>query len=182
MFFDDCCSIWLIVFVSSIMLTVLAFPESAVSAPCWADDGHVIRKLRYPIDEPIGSLDEKLVAQQYRGITRSVWLAFHTLGFIQQHTSVHLGSFPIKTMGKSSRPLGLQCWTCRARRVRCDSQFPACSNCGKKNLDCLGYAQDKPVRWRPVRVPTGSRIPPSLVKGDDICPPSTAIETIQYCV
>ncbi|KAH5182148.1 hypothetical protein HBH68_176670 [Parastagonospora nodorum] len=40
------------------------------------------------------------------------------------------------------------CWGCRWRRVRCDSQQPACNKCTRKGLLCPGYGNTKPLKWR----------------------------------
>lgn len=37
------------------------------------------------------------------------------------------------------------CFTCRARKIRCDLEKPACNNCVKKDLKCAGY--DIKLRW-----------------------------------
>ncbi|RDW58309.1 hypothetical protein BP5796_12239 [Coleophoma crateriformis] len=44
--------------------------------------------------------------------------------------------------------LGPQCWTCRSRRVRCDSHQPQCRKCFTKNIECLGYSEVKPLQWK----------------------------------
>lgn len=31
------------------------------------------------------------------------------------------------------------CWTCRARRVKCDEQRPICARCSRSRLECEGY-------------------------------------------
>lgn len=31
------------------------------------------------------------------------------------------------------------CWTCRARKIKCDEAKPACLQCHSKALDCEGY-------------------------------------------
>ncbi|CAL9736036.1 arginine metabolism regulation protein II [Monosporozyma servazzii] len=37
------------------------------------------------------------------------------------------------------------CWTCRARKVKCDLRRPGCLRCDKSGLDCGGY--DIKLRW-----------------------------------
>lgn len=43
----------------------------------------------------------------------------------------------------ASRP----CWTCRQRRVVCDTRLPHCVKCSKSGRECLGYGDKKPVIW-----------------------------------
>ena len=43
----------------------------------------------------------------------------------------------------SNRP----CWTCRQRRVVCDTRLPNCIKCIKSGRECLGYGEVKPVVW-----------------------------------
>ncbi|KAK8090652.1 hypothetical protein PG994_000157 [Apiospora phragmitis] len=43
----------------------------------------------------------------------------------------------------ASRP----CWTCRQRRVVCDTRLPHCAKCSKSGRECLGYGEKKPVIW-----------------------------------
>ncbi|KAK8028640.1 hypothetical protein PG991_005696 [Apiospora marii] len=43
----------------------------------------------------------------------------------------------------ASRP----CWTCRQRRVVCDTRLPHCVKCTKSGRECLGYGEKKPVIW-----------------------------------
>lgn len=40
------------------------------------------------------------------------------------------------------------CWTCRARKVKCDLRRPGCLRCAKSGLDCGGY--DIKLRWSPL--------------------------------
>ena len=37
------------------------------------------------------------------------------------------------------------CWTCRARKVKCDEVRPCCRQCGQKGLECEGY--DVRLQW-----------------------------------
>ncbi|GMM37537.1 Arg81 protein [Saccharomycopsis crataegensis] len=37
------------------------------------------------------------------------------------------------------------CWTCRARKVKCDTTKPACNRCKKAGIECDGY--DIKLRW-----------------------------------
>ncbi|KAI6360752.1 hypothetical protein MCOR25_006639 [Pyricularia grisea] len=39
------------------------------------------------------------------------------------------------------------CWTCRRRRLRCDSRMPSCAKCTKAGIQCLGYRPEKPLVW-----------------------------------
>lgn len=39
------------------------------------------------------------------------------------------------------------CWTCRARKIKCDLRRPTCFRCEKANLDCAGYSIK--LRWSP---------------------------------
>ncbi|KAK2052602.1 hypothetical protein LY76DRAFT_325870 [Colletotrichum caudatum] len=39
------------------------------------------------------------------------------------------------------------CWSCRRRRVRCDSIKPACVKCTRAGIQCLGYGPTKPLLW-----------------------------------
>lgn len=39
------------------------------------------------------------------------------------------------------------CWTCRRRRLRCDSLMPSCAKCTKAGIQCLGYRPEKPLVW-----------------------------------
>ncbi|KAF2752752.1 hypothetical protein EJ05DRAFT_490653 [Pseudovirgaria hyperparasitica] len=43
--------------------------------------------------------------------------------------------------------LAPQCWSCRRRRVRCDSEKPACLKCQVKGIECPGYGDTKPLVW-----------------------------------
>lgn len=44
--------------------------------------------------------------------------------------------------------LGLQCWRCRKRRLRCDSSLPSCRKCALASVSCPGYAPTRPIAWR----------------------------------
>ncbi|KAL8367129.1 hypothetical protein RB595_008889 [Gaeumannomyces hyphopodioides] len=48
-------------------------------------------------------------------------------------------------LGHSIAPVS--CWTCRRRRLRCDSRLPTCAKCAKAGYRCLGYGPDKPLVW-----------------------------------
>ncbi|KAL8424175.1 hypothetical protein RB596_004134 [Gaeumannomyces avenae] len=48
-------------------------------------------------------------------------------------------------LGRSIAPVS--CWTCRRRRLRCDSRLPTCAKCAKAGYRCLGYGPDKPFVW-----------------------------------
>lgn len=37
------------------------------------------------------------------------------------------------------------CWTCKARRKKCDGQCPSCETCVRLGIDCEGYALIKPA-------------------------------------
>lgn len=37
------------------------------------------------------------------------------------------------------------CWTCRARKVKCDEERPECRRCCQKGLECEGY--DIRLHW-----------------------------------
>lgn len=37
------------------------------------------------------------------------------------------------------------CWTCRARKIKCDVERPTCNRCKKANLTCEGYSIK--LRW-----------------------------------
>lgn len=39
------------------------------------------------------------------------------------------------------------CWTCRARKIKCDLRRPTCFRCEKANLQCAGYSIK--LRWSP---------------------------------
>lgn len=39
------------------------------------------------------------------------------------------------------------CWTCRARKIKCDLRRPTCFRCEKGNLQCAGYSIK--LRWSP---------------------------------
>jgi hypothetical protein len=39
------------------------------------------------------------------------------------------------------------CVVCRSRKVRCDKQSPACSNCRRANIACVFPSDDRPPRW-----------------------------------
>lgn len=41
----------------------------------------------------------------------------------------------------------VSCWTCRRKRLRCDSRLPTCAKCAKAGYRCLGYGPDKPLVW-----------------------------------
>ncbi|KAL6875387.1 hypothetical protein HDV57DRAFT_170612 [Trichoderma longibrachiatum] len=53
-------------------------------------------------------------------------------------------------MSEVKRRTRTGCLTCRARRVKCDEQKPACSRCVNANVECAGYA---PKRHINVRLP-----------------------------
>ena len=44
------------------------------------------------------------------------------------------------------------CWTCRARRKKCDGLRPKCMNCSNLSLDCEGY--ELRVKWTNNRTPS----------------------------
>ena len=50
---------------------------------------------------------------------------------------------PIPPSEFASRP----CWTCRQRRVVCDTRLPHCVKCTKSGRECLGFGEKKPVIW-----------------------------------
>ena len=50
------------------------------------------------------------------------------------------------------------CWTCRKRKVKCDTRRPSCGRCTKANLDCGGY--DVELYW----VTTDDIVPASAIK------------------
>lgn len=82
---------------------------------------------------------------------------------------------------KHKSPLGPQCWTCRQRRIRCESQLPTCSNCRQKGLDCLGYSPIKPVKWRAVQAAVRAQaLMPYCAREDDIFPARTSLDAIYY--
>ncbi|KAH8897295.1 hypothetical protein GQ53DRAFT_713044 [Thozetella sp. PMI_491] len=39
------------------------------------------------------------------------------------------------------------CWTCRRRRLKCDSRLPTCFKCASANRECLGYSEMRPLVW-----------------------------------
>ncbi|KAL7823940.1 hypothetical protein V8C26DRAFT_384359 [Trichoderma gracile] len=53
-------------------------------------------------------------------------------------------------MSEVKRRTRTGCLTCRARRVKCDEQKPACNRCVNANVECAGYA---PKRHINVRLP-----------------------------
>ena len=50
------------------------------------------------------------------------------------------------------------CWTCRKRKVKCDTRRPSCGRCTKANLDCGGY--DVELYW----VTSDDIVPASAIK------------------
>ncbi|KAH7118089.1 hypothetical protein B0J13DRAFT_397212, partial [Dactylonectria estremocensis] len=48
------------------------------------------------------------------------------------------------------------CWTCKARKIRCDEREIACENCEKKGIACGGY--DVRLQWvsNPLAPPVAS--------------------------
>ncbi|KAL4912047.1 hypothetical protein BDW62DRAFT_206843 [Aspergillus aurantiobrunneus] len=54
-----------------------------------------------------------------------------------------------------SLTLGPQCWSCRARRVRCGSEAPECTKCAEKGIACPGYRPTRPLRWKEPQHPRG---------------------------
>lgn len=54
------------------------------------------------------------------------------------------GSIPQKRRHKSFAG----CWTCRARKVKCDETRPCCLQCRLKDLECEGY--EVRLRWMPL--------------------------------
>lgn len=83
--------------------------------------------------------------------------------------------------------LGSQCWGCRWRRVRCDSQQPDCSKCVRKGLQCPGYSATKPLRWRHRVAEPGTvvQLPsffnPTALAVDDIAPSRVILDALTYC-
>jgi hypothetical protein len=60
----------------------------------------------------------------------------------EQSTS-SLASRAPASKGSKSR----SCVVCRSRKVRCDKQSPACSNCHRANIACVFPSDDRPPRW-----------------------------------
>ena len=82
--------------------------------------------------------------------------------------------------------LGAQCWSCKWRRVRCDSQHPGCSKCAQKGIQCPGYSTIAPLKWRHrVTRSQCARSPQSpsstLLSTKDIAPAEVVLESITYC-
>ena len=46
------------------------------------------------------------------------------------------------------------CWTCRARKVKCDEARPHCRQCRQKRLNCEGYGAR--LQWLPPDTALGS--------------------------
>ncbi|KAF2624797.1 hypothetical protein BU25DRAFT_373644 [Macroventuria anomochaeta] len=82
--------------------------------------------------------------------------------------------------------LGQQCWGCRWRRVRCDSQQPSCLKCTKKGLPCPGYSTTKPLRWRHRVIKHETNDQTLLVLGfqapvnDDVAPSHVVLDALTY--
>ncbi|PTB69605.1 hypothetical protein BBK36DRAFT_1111079 [Trichoderma citrinoviride] len=52
-------------------------------------------------------------------------------------------------MSEIKRRTRTGCLTCRARRVKCDEQKPACNRCVNANVECAGYAPKRRIDVRP---------------------------------
>ncbi|OIW30901.1 hypothetical protein CONLIGDRAFT_293606 [Coniochaeta ligniaria NRRL 30616] len=48
------------------------------------------------------------------------------------------------------------CWTCKARRKKCDGSRPSCHECNRLRLDCKGY-QQRPLIWEDDEIRDGMR-------------------------
>ncbi|KAH7034527.1 fungal-specific transcription factor domain-containing protein [Microdochium trichocladiopsis] len=59
-----------------------------------------------------------------------------------------MGSVPLPGQLKKRHKSFAGCWTCRARKVKCDESRPRCVQCRLKDLDCEGYAVR--LRWMPL--------------------------------
>ncbi|CZR53397.1 uncharacterized protein PAC_03275 [Phialocephala subalpina] len=55
----------------------------------------------------------------------------------------------------------LGCWTCRARKVKCEESRPVCKNCTERSLGCDYAPRLKPQRRRRVRSESGTEASPS---------------------
>ncbi|KAF5537192.1 ARG81-like transcription factor, partial [Fusarium napiforme] len=61
------------------------------------------------------------------------------------------------------------CWTCRARKVKCDETRPSCVQCSLKQLCCEGY--EVRLRWMPLEAASpGYRHDGSRQSEDDLGP------------
>ncbi|KAJ4985510.1 C6 zinc finger domain protein, partial [Stagonosporopsis vannaccii] len=82
--------------------------------------------------------------------------------------------------------LGPQCWECRWRRMRCDSQQPQCSKCVQKGLLCPGYSTTKPLRWRHLMAGQGTGVRPPLRSNHqapaerDVAPSCVILDALTY--
>ncbi|KAJ5082329.1 hypothetical protein N7532_011372, partial [Penicillium argentinense] len=59
-------------------------------------------------------------------------------------------SMPVHSLQSATRPRKHNktftgCWTCRARKVKCDERHPACKQCIQKGVSCEGY--DVRLHW-----------------------------------
>ncbi|KAM7185572.1 hypothetical protein V8F33_012315 [Rhypophila sp. PSN 637] len=52
------------------------------------------------------------------------------------------------------------CRTCKARRIKCDEQQPACLRCTTTGRTCEGYEPPNPTRWLVVTGPSQPKLPP----------------------
>jgi hypothetical protein len=48
------------------------------------------------------------------------------------------------------------CWTCKARRKKCDGTRPSCRECERLRLECKGY-QQRPLLWEDDEIRVGMR-------------------------
>lgn len=60
-----------------------------------------------------------------------------TLDLGTRSNSVLPCSFPMSTNERG-------CWSCRARRKRCDGRTPRCNTCDRLGIDCAGFGSSRP--------------------------------------
>ena len=80
--------------------------------------------------------------------------------------------------------LGPQCYTCRKRQVKCDSNTPACQRCLRDHLECRGYKRPlKIIFYQPPRCRQSRKPPPAepdRVAENRDGSPSSATELLLY--
>jgi hypothetical protein len=87
-----------------------------------------------------------------------------------------------------TKMLSSQCWACRWRRVRCDTQQPACTQCTLKGLPCPGYGATKPLKWRHCivqhhqpQIVSQPRLTSEDGMASEVLPPTLARDVLSYC-
>lgn len=70
------------------------------------------------------------------------------------------------------------CWTCRARKIKCDLRRPTCFRCEKANLQCAGYSIK--LRWSPSNAKGETNEPVAATGGEEDFFQRRNVEFVQY--